>query len=81
MNVIAPGLVATPMSLRAQEHPGIREFSETKQPLSAGFLQPGDIADSAVFLLSDEARNVTDIVWTGISHRWANAWPRSSDRE
>jgi NAD(P)-dependent dehydrogenase (short-subunit alcohol dehydrogenase family) len=59
VNVIAPGLVATPMSLRAQEDPGTVEFSETKQPLSGGFLQPGDIADAAVFLLSDEARHVS----------------------
>lgn len=56
VNVIAPGLVATPMSVRAQEDPGIVEFSESKQPLSGGFLQPDDIADTAVFLLSDEAR-------------------------
>lgn len=59
VNVIAPGLVATPMSLRAQEDPGVVEFSEVKQPLSGGFLQPGDIADAAVFLLSDEARHIS----------------------
>lgn len=59
VNVIAPGLVATPMSIRAQDDPGIVEFSQAKQPLSAGFLQAGDVADAAVFLLSDEARHVS----------------------
>jgi NAD(P)-dependent dehydrogenase (short-subunit alcohol dehydrogenase family) len=70
VNVIAAGLVATPMSIRAQEDPGIVEFSEVKQPLSGGFLQPGDIADAAAFLLSDEARHISGQV-LGVDGGWS----------
>ena len=59
VNTIAPGLTATPMSARAATDPITSEFVRRKQPLVGGFLAADDIANAAVFLLSDEARAVT----------------------
>ena len=59
MNSIAPGLVATPMSARAQADPTTPAYVVGKQPLAGGFLPAEAIADAALFLLSDEARYVT----------------------
>ncbi len=70
VNVVAPGLVATPMSIRAQEDTEIVGFAGVKQPLSDGFLEPADIADAAVFLLSDEARHITGQV-LGVDGGWS----------
>ncbi len=64
VNVIAPALVKTPMSARAQNDEAIRSFIEQKQPLSHGFLEPQDIAETALFLLSDKARYITGQVVT-----------------
>jgi NAD(P)-dependent dehydrogenase (short-subunit alcohol dehydrogenase family) len=62
VNVIAPGLIDTPMSARAVGDAAIRHFLQTKQPLTAGPGQPADCADAAVFLCSDEARFITGVV-------------------
>ena len=59
VNVIAPGLTRTPMSTRAAEDPTTAEFVTRKQPLIGGFVDPADVADAAVYLLSDEARAIT----------------------
>lgn len=59
VNGIAPGLVRTPMSQRAAADPETVAYAESKQPLAAGFLEPGHVADLAVFLLSDEASQIT----------------------
>jgi NAD(P)-dependent dehydrogenase (short-subunit alcohol dehydrogenase family) len=59
VNVIAPGLVATPMSLRAQQDPEILDYAAQRQPLSRGILDPTDLTGAALFLLSDEARMIT----------------------
>jgi len=58
-NVIAPALVETPMSRRAQSDPQIVAFASRKQPLAAGLLAPGDLVGAALFLLSDDARVIT----------------------
>lgn len=59
-NVLAPALVATPMSQRAQGDAAILEFIRTKQPLDGGRIgRPADCDGAAVFLLSDEAKFVT----------------------
>ena len=62
VNVIAPGLIDTPMAGRATSDPAILEFLRTKQPLSGGPGRPEDCADAAVFLCSDEARFITGVV-------------------
>lgn len=59
VNVVAPGLTATPMSRRAAADPVSVEFARRKQPLVAGFLDAEEIAHAAVYFLSDEARAVT----------------------
>jgi NAD(P)-dependent dehydrogenase (short-subunit alcohol dehydrogenase family) len=60
VNVLAPGLVATPMSKRAQGDADIMGFITTKQPLDGGRIgQPGDLDSAAVFFLSEESRFVT----------------------
>lgn len=60
INVIAPALVATPMSQRAQENDEILEFIKTKQPLDGGRIgAPEDLDSAAVFFMSDESKFVT----------------------
>jgi NAD(P)-dependent dehydrogenase (short-subunit alcohol dehydrogenase family) len=59
-NVLAPGLVATPMSARAQGDPAILDFIRRKQPLDGGRIaRTEDLDAAAVFFLSDESRFVT----------------------
>ena len=62
VNVLAPGLIDTPMSARAVGDPAIQAFLQTKQPLGPGPGKPEDCADAAVFLCSDEARFITGVV-------------------
>lgn len=59
VNCIAPGLVRTPMSRRAQQDDKILEFMETKQPLARGLLEAADIAETATFLLNDKSCKIT----------------------
>lgn len=59
VNVIAPALVATPMSQRVQSDRQILEFLEKRQPLAGGPLSPEDLVGTALYLLSDDARMVT----------------------
>ncbi len=59
VNAVAPGLVTTPMSARAQADPDSVAYAAVKQPLAAGLLPAEAAADLAVFLLSDESRYIT----------------------
>jgi len=60
INALAPALVATPMSERAQGDDAIMDFIRHKQPLDRGRIgQPEDLDGAAVFFMSDEARFVT----------------------
>lgn len=59
VNAIAPALTRTPMSARAQQNPELLEFIRTKQPLSEDLIEANDVARAAIFLLSDDARNIT----------------------
>ncbi len=59
-NVLAPALVATPMSQRAQGDEAILDFIKTKQPLDGGRIgEPDDLDSAAVFFMSDESKFVT----------------------
>jgi NAD(P)-dependent dehydrogenase (short-subunit alcohol dehydrogenase family) len=63
-NVIAPGLIATPMSARAQADPRIRQRLPELQPLTGDFGRPEDVAEAAVYLCGPGARFVTGAVLT-----------------
>jgi acetoacetyl-CoA reductase/3-oxoacyl-[acyl-carrier protein] reductase len=56
VNVIAPGMVTTAMSLAAPEEIRARALAET---VIGRLAEPDDIAAAALFLLSDGARCVT----------------------
>lgn len=62
VNVIAPGLIDTPMAARACGDQAIRDFVASKQPLAHGPASAADCSAAAVFLCSDEARLVTGVV-------------------
>ncbi|HXY50895.1 MAG TPA: SDR family oxidoreductase [Terriglobales bacterium] len=64
INVIAPGLVRTPMSARAQGDARVLEFMSRKQPLTRGLLAPEDIARAACFLLRKDSSPITGQVVT-----------------
>ena len=63
-NVICPGLIATPMSQRAQESEHIRARLAGLQPLTGDFGAPENVAQAALYLTSDEASFVTGTVLT-----------------
>jgi NAD(P)-dependent dehydrogenase (short-subunit alcohol dehydrogenase family) len=59
-NVIAPGLIETPMSKRAASDKQIMSFVATKQPLDGGRIgQPQDLDAAIVYLLSEQSKFVT----------------------
>jgi NAD(P)-dependent dehydrogenase (short-subunit alcohol dehydrogenase family) len=59
-NLIAPGLVDTPMAKRAAEDEAILRFIATKQPLDGGRIgRPEDLDAAVVFFLSDGSKFVT----------------------
>lgn len=70
-NVVAPGLVATPMSQRAQADEAIQQFIRTKQPLDGGRMGvPGDVDGAVLWLLSPESAFVTGQV-IGVDGGWS----------
>jgi len=62
VNVIAPGLIDTPMSQRAQQNEQIMAMIPRLQPLTGMLGKPEDVAGAAAFLASDEAQFITGIV-------------------
>ena len=59
-NVLAPALVATPMSERAQNNPEILAFLTSKQPLDGGRIgKTSDFDAAAVYFLSEDSKFVT----------------------
>lgn len=59
-NVLAPALVATPMSQRAQGDEAILNFIKTKQPLDGGRIgQASDLDAAVVYFLSDVSKFAT----------------------
>jgi len=59
VNVIAPALIRTPMSARAQNDPAILALMKTKQPLAEDLIEADDVARAAIFLLGDDSRRIT----------------------
>jgi NAD(P)-dependent dehydrogenase (short-subunit alcohol dehydrogenase family) len=59
VNIIAPGLVATPMAERAARDPAIVAFAARKQPLTAGLVDARDVAEAAAFLLGPASSAIT----------------------
>lgn len=63
-NVICPGLIATPMSQRAQKSKRIRTRLPRLQPLTSDFGSPQDVAQAALYLASEASAFVTGAVLT-----------------
>lgn len=63
-NVICPGLIATPMSQRAQESDHIRARLPQLQPLTGSFGSPQDVAQATLYLASDASSFVTGAALT-----------------
>ena len=63
-NVICPSLIATAMSQRAQANEHIKGRLPELQPLTGDFGSPEDVAQAALYLLSDQAKFVTGAVLT-----------------
>jgi NAD(P)-dependent dehydrogenase (short-subunit alcohol dehydrogenase family) len=60
VNVVAPGLIETPMSQRAASDETILSFIKKKQPLEGGRIgRPQDLDGIAVYFMSDESRFTT----------------------
>lgn len=59
-NVVAPALVETPMSERAQQNEEIMNFVASKQPLDGGRIgAPDDLDEAVLFLLGSKSKFVT----------------------
>jgi len=59
VNAVVPGLIATPMSERAQHDPAVLDYIRRRQPLTGMPGRPEDVAGAALYLASDAARFVT----------------------
>jgi NAD(P)-dependent dehydrogenase (short-subunit alcohol dehydrogenase family) len=59
VNAVAPGLVRTPMSARAQADPAVMATARARQPLAPDLIDADAVAASALFLLDDGASAVT----------------------
>lgn len=59
LNVVAPGLVRTPMSARAQNNQEILTFIANKQPLYQNLIAADDVSRVALHLLSRDAAAIT----------------------
>jgi len=59
-NALAPALVDTPMSDRAQRDEAVMRYIRNKQPLEGGRIgQPSDIDAAAVYFMSEDSKFVT----------------------
>jgi NAD(P)-dependent dehydrogenase (short-subunit alcohol dehydrogenase family) len=61
-NVVCPGLVATPMSARAQADEGIRARLADLQPLTGDLGRPEDVAGAVLWLAGPDSAFVTGAV-------------------
>lgn len=63
VNTVAPGWVATDMTQGLQDNPRLHDRLTARVPMGR-FAQPDEIADMALFLVSDSARYVTGSVYS-----------------
>ena len=75
VNAIAPSLIATPMSRRAQDDPAILAYLAAKQPLAGGPIDADAVTATALHLLSSEAAMVTGQV-VAVDGGWGVSEPR-----
>jgi NAD(P)-dependent dehydrogenase (short-subunit alcohol dehydrogenase family) len=60
INLLAPGLVETPMAQRAANDETIQSFIKTKQPLDGGRIgSPQDLDGAAIYFMSDYSKFTT----------------------
>lgn len=59
VNVVAPGLVRTPMSARACEDPAVLKYMQVRQPLLRDVIPVQDVAATCVYLLTEASRAMT----------------------
>lgn len=76
INAIAPSLIATPMSRRAQDDAAIVGYLREKQPLAGGPIDPDAVTDVALHLLSGDARMITGQV-IAVDGGWSVSEPIS----
>lgn len=62
VNAVAPGLIETPMSLRAQGDEPTKAYVKHRQPLTGTFGQAGDVANAIAFLALEESNFMTGSV-------------------
>ena len=54
VNAVAPGLIATPMSVRAQSDAAVLAYIAHRQPLTGALGTPDDVAQAALYLAQAE---------------------------
>lgn len=59
INMVAPALTTSRMSVRAAADEATQVFAKRKQPVAGGFIAAEDVADAALYLISPESRSVT----------------------
>jgi NAD(P)-dependent dehydrogenase (short-subunit alcohol dehydrogenase family) len=59
VNAVAPSVTRTPMAARAAGDERILAYTRRKQPLAGEMLDPAEVANAAVFFLSNESRTIT----------------------
>lgn len=62
VNAVAPGLIETPMSLRAQGDETTKAYIKTRQPLTGAFGAAEDVADAIGYLALEKSKFVTGTV-------------------
>ena len=75
VNAIAPALVATPMSRRAQADPEIAAYLAEKQPLAGGPIDADAVTATALHLLGRGGAMITGQVVT-VDGGWSVSEPR-----
>lgn len=61
VNAVCPGLIRTPMSVRARGRRSLINYVAEKQPLVGGLGSSEDVSSAVLFLASDESRLVTGV--------------------